>query len=70
MICDAGGPPTVTDANLCLGRLMPEYVHCVHVCTSVLPRPFQHSAPPCLQWPYFFDVVTKMIDVVTNHATS
>ena len=23
----AGGPPTVTDANLCLGRLMPKYVH-------------------------------------------
>ena len=29
-----GGPLTVTDANLCLGRLLPEYVHncssCIH----------------------------------------
>ena len=35
---------------------------------SVLPRPFQHSGPPCLLYLYFFDVVTKMIDVVTNSA--
>ena len=33
---------------------------------SVLPRPFQHSDPPCLLHPFSFDVVTQMIDVVTN----
>ena len=32
-----------------------------------VPRPFQHSSPPpCLQQPYFFDVVTKTIDVIKN----
>ena len=35
---------------------------------SILPRPFQHSGPPCLQHPYFLDVVTQMVDVVTNPA--
>ena len=35
---------------------------------AVLPRPFQHSGPPCLQYPYFFDVVAKMIDVIINSA--
>ena len=38
------------------------------VVVSVLPRPFQHSGPLCLLQPCFFDVVTKMIDVVTNSA--
>ena len=37
----------------------------MHV-NSVLPRLFQHSTPPCLQYPYIFDVVTKVIHVVTN----
>ena len=26
----------------------------------------EHSGPPCLQNPYFFDMVAKMFDVVTN----
>ena len=33
------------------------------------PGPFSIVAPPThIQQPYFFDVVTKMIDVVTNSA--
>ena len=28
--------------------------------------PFWHTPPQCFQWPYSFDVVTKMINVVTN----
>ena len=35
---------------------------------NILPRPFPHRGPTCLQYPYFFDVVTKTIDVVTNYA--
>ena len=31
------------------------------------PDPFS-TAPQCLQYPYFFDMVTKMIDVVINSA--
>lgn len=27
-----GGPLTITDANLCLGRLLPEYVHSCSSC--------------------------------------
>ena len=30
-----GGPLTVTDANLCLGRLLPEYVHCCSSCNHL-----------------------------------
>ena len=36
--------------------------------TSVLPRPFRHSGPPCVQHKFFFDVVTQMIDVFSNSA--
>ena len=52
----------------------PFYVHthlacCIYMYVySVLPRPFQLSSPPCLQQPYFFDVETKTINVVTNSA--
>ena len=36
---------------------------------SVLPGPFQHSGPPMPSITlFFFDVGTKMIDVVTNSA--
>ena len=36
---------------------------------SVLSWPFQYSGPPCLHQPYyFFDMVTKMINVDTNYA--
>lgn len=30
-----GGPLTITDANLCLGRLLPEYVHCCCSCNRL-----------------------------------
>jgi hypothetical protein len=35
---------------------------------SIHPGPFQHSGPPCLQYAYFFDVITKVINVAINHA--
>ena len=53
------------EEGTCRGDLR-KYMYMVY---SVLPRPFQHSGPPlspCLKQLYFFNVVTKMIDVVTN----
>ena len=57
-------------------RASGNYVQWLHEATveplnkgSALPRPIQHSGPPpCLQYPYFVDVVDKMNDVVTNSA--
>ena len=50
------------EEGMCHGDLR----KCMYMVYSVLPRPFQHSTPPCLKQLCFFDVVTKMIDVVTN----
>ena len=46
------------------GSLLPN--HLMKIC--VPPRPFQHSCPHDFTIHIFFDVVTKMIDVVTNSA--
>ena len=35
---------------------------------NVFPRTFQHSSPHAFQCAYFFDILTKMIDVGTNSA--
>ena len=41
-----------------------EHYRSIHSVFSL--GPFSIVGPPCLQYAYFFDVATKMIDVVTN----